>query len=169
SQTPAILNGDSQAALQGIDGEPCDMRKYHDVVQPEQWIVDERLSGKHVESGSTQMPASEGVYQRELIDKSSTGRINKDGSGPHRGEAVAIDEFCCCRRQRRVKGYDICFGEKFGQRSEMGTVDGLRRSCGIDYVRSQCQQRRRQNFRDAAVSDEPDGPAAEFTEGVLQR
>ena len=60
-QTAAILNGDSQAALQGIDGEPCDMRKYHDVVQPEQWIVDERLSGKHVESGSTQMPGSEGV------------------------------------------------------------------------------------------------------------
>jgi hypothetical protein len=70
SQTPAILNGDSQAALQGIDGEPCDMRKYHDVVEPEQRIVDERLSGKHVESGSTQMPASEGVYQCRLIDKS---------------------------------------------------------------------------------------------------
>jgi hypothetical protein len=44
SQTPAILNGNNQAALQRIDGEPCDMRKYHDVVQPEQWIVDERLS-----------------------------------------------------------------------------------------------------------------------------
>src|SRR6267142_6067162 len=145
------------------------MRKHYDVVQLKQWIVNDGLSLKYVEAGSPQLAASEGVNQGGLIDKSSTSRIDKDGPGPHRCEAVAIDQFCRCRRQWRVKGYDIRFGEKVGQRTETDAVDGLRRRCGIDDVRAQCRQRGCQNLRDAAVTDELNGPAAEFTKGVLQR
>src|SRR5262245_9539489 len=102
SKAAAILNGDLEAPLQCIDGEPCEMRKHHDVVQPKQWIINERFGCKYIETSSTQSAAPEGIHQCGMIDKPSTSRINKDGSGPHRCQSVAIDQSRGCGRQWRV-------------------------------------------------------------------
>ena len=131
-------------------------------------VLGGRFDGEDVEAGAGDAVFAEGVGEGGFVHEGAASGVDEKGGGFHQGEGVGIDEVFGLFVERGVQGDDVGGGEELVAGNAMAVGGGGSFAGEGLHVHAE-------GFCDAgdggtgfAETDDADGLASEFTDGVIE-